>query len=339
MNDTGTIQATPSAPASTIGDAAASLASVDASSASPPETTATPDAGATAAIAPTGESTPDPGVVSTESDPTPTGPIPFEAHKRALENARAKATEQAKAEARKELDAQHAWSQKIPESARHERTADFVARLNTEPVGAIRDLVGEALRHPTFGPQVASELARHLSSMRGQRPPAEAPAPEPEADLQGPDGTLVYSASQLKKWQQWNQARERAELQKEIAPLKQMRDQVIQQAQERQAWDTSRSQLEAMRAKPHFKEHELAIKELMTANDTLSLTDAYTQILLEKVIPGLSATTESKVLADLQQKAVASTHNPASATTTTPRSVVGDARAALEQADALLGVR
>ena len=100
---------------------------------------------------------------------------------------------------------------------------------------------------------------------------------------------------------------------------------------------------------PEFEAHKADVSaviqadpklmELALSRETagLAMTHAWQQVYLTKVLPAKHSQTEAQVVASLQQRSVAATTNPATATSATPRSTLGDARAALEHATASLG--
>jgi hypothetical protein len=332
--DTITATATPSAP-STIGDAAASLAAVDQTAtestpvitsgdpaATVPEVTATPDA--------------DPSVTTEiPTDAKPAGPVPLSVHQKALENARTKAAQETEARLRTEMG----WAQDIP-AADGPRMAQMYQQFVADPAGYAMNLLQQLGNNPQYAPQIRSHAARVLGARQQQaaEPVAE---PEPTDDVEDPNTGLTFmSGAQRAKWAAWFQRQLKADVQKELQPLKQ-RDQAIQQeAQQRQMMDQTRSFLDRMReSDPFFKEHEPKVKAAMLeGKGNISFEAAYNRVLREVVIPSLQANAESNVVASLQQKAVASSRNPAAAASATPQNMVGDAVAALRYADQQLGV-
>jgi len=212
------------------------------------------------------------------------------------------------------------WAEKIkPEHA--SELAAFYERINQNPL-ALLDEVEELARNPQTAPMVKSWAARTLgtriaAAAQAQATPAPAD-PEPQPDtwevLEHQDGTKerrpAYSTAQLQAWQTWRERQLESKWQQQIAPLQQSAQQLQRERTlltlKSHATEAGRAELDAMRQKPHFKEHEAAIKAAMLADARLSLKDAYLQVITEQVIPKLTQST----VASLQQKVGASSANP-----------------------------
>jgi hypothetical protein len=259
------------------------------------------------------------------------GPIPLERHKAILESTRKKAADEALATWRQS----HGWAEQIPQQQFQDLMA--FAQRASQPQEFIRDYVGALLRDPVHAPQVRSELARFLGTR-----PAAAPAQhaEPQADVPlvdaagTPTGQYTYSAKAMAEWRAWNNAQLKAEMAQDIAPLQkayqesQHREKVAEMTQ--QATAQADSFLKTMRAKPHFTDHEAAIKakaaELLTAADGQQMQmpaheavmQAYIDVLTGSILPGAQQTATQAAIDTLKQKAVAST-TTAAASAPAPR--------------------
>lgn len=176
------------------------------------------------------ESAPDPAPTETPAQegqvpttqepqaPTPDGvskegPIPFQVHTTALKNAREKAAQEA------EQRLMQQWQAEIEPVKTYLPIANTIAQdVQNGSVEGIARLITEYANHPQLGPQLRSMFGRML----GQRPQQQSTQPtvdaEPEADLQTAEGEPVYSAKQLKAWQQWNQRQQDAQLSERFAP-------------------------------------------------------------------------------------------------------------------------
>ena len=75
--------------------------------------------------------------------------------------------------------------------------------------------------------------------------------------------------------------------------------------------------LETLETKPYFTEHKAEISVLMDANPEWSVSDAYNEILITKVLPNASQMERAAVLADINHKAGAGMLNPQQTTTAT----------------------
>jgi hypothetical protein len=157
---------------------------------------------------------------------------------------------------------------------------------------------------------------------------SEEPQPDvPIVDGQGqPTGQATYSAKQLKAWQEWNWTQREQALNDRFSPLEKL-SQRIEQAEQQaqiteQAATQSRAVLEDLRQQPHFKEHEAAIKQALLEHEDWgdNVYRAYTHVLTTQVLPTLTKTEQSKVLASLQTQAQGGTVNPGqTAPTQTPK--------------------
>jgi len=106
---------------------------------------------------------------------------------------------------------------------------------------------------------------------------------------------------------------------KEVAPLKQ--EQATQKAEREAHATTARinhtadAMMDRAKAWHGFTEHATAVADVWDARPDWSLQDAYLHVLHTTILPGLSKTERTKVLADLNQKPAATTVNPSSSTT------------------------
>jgi hypothetical protein len=174
--------------------------------------------------------------------------------------------------------------------------------------------------HSQFGPQILAKAARMLQARRGQQPQTPAVAEEPQPDVLTDTGVPVYSAPQLKKWQEWNGVQREAALSQRLQPLEQLHQQIQRQAHETQIQETAHREtgavLKELRQQPHFKEHEAAIKQALAEHDDWgdNVYRAYVHVLQTVVFPTLSQTEQAKVLADLKTKAASGTVTPSGQT-------------------------
>jgi hypothetical protein len=333
---------TSAAPVTTLGDARAALALADSSSAAPATTTEAPSS-STAAATVQPEAT-DPAQESGQTKAK--GEPPAWRWQDLLENARKTSAEEAAARVRQEVEQQYAGLSDFAQLGPTERAglALWHRALNGDPA-ARAEVASRAQANP--------QLAQALQGLIAQ-PQAPAANAEPEPDLQAPDGTLVFSAPQLKKWQQWNHQQITSQFQKELQPLQAVA-QSFQQGQAASAYTTTVASVIASMtaADPVFAEHKADVSKALTADPrlmTLALGDeqtkadpamaleiAWNRVYRSKVLPATQKQSEAQVLTTLQQRAVAATTNPATATSATPRSTLGDARASLEHASAQLG--
>lgn len=271
--------------------------------------------------------TPDPGVSTPATTPPPEattqapqtatppaetapsteakGPIPFERHESILKNARAKT----EAEVTERFQQQYA------------PLVELGNRIEAAPVETIVTLTNGLLQHPVHGPAMVSALARALASRRGQAQPTEtATEQEPQADLQTADGTRVYSADQLAKWQTWNHNRLMQEVDQRLQPLQAREQQQIatERATQRQTEAQTRAKqaLEPYLAQPEFVEHRAEIakrqQELVAqgVDPFQAVGLAYTQVLRDVVLPARTAKSQESLVREAVKKATGSTSTP-----------------------------
>jgi hypothetical protein len=93
------------------------------------------------------------------------GPIPFDVHHTALQNARTKAEADALAKWRQ----QYGWAEQMTAGDRDglQRWAQLADRMSSDPIGHITDLIQELQNHTVYGPQLRSQAGRLLAGARG----------------------------------------------------------------------------------------------------------------------------------------------------------------------------
>ena len=235
------------------------------------------------------------------------GPIPYERHESILKNAREKTTNEVTQRFQQQYGPHVALGEKL--------RADFP--------GTLTDLIQEGISHPDFGPQIVSALARTLSSRRGAQPPVD--NQEPQADLQTPDGTLVYSAPQLAKREAWLRQQLDASIDQRLQPLQQREQQRI--ASERQAteWKAANDRM-SKTLEPfkqllgaEFETHKPALLEKSQAfmaeghDARTALGLAAAHVLRDVVLPARTAQSQQQLVADAVRKATGSTSAPGTA--------------------------
>ncbi len=258
---------------------------------------------------------------SATSPSEPKGPIPFDVHKTALENARIKAAEQAK----QEFEQQFGWAKTVDRTA-VEDAMRLGQLYQSDRAGYIRQVLGEAVADPTLAPLVRSEAARVLGARAPQ--PVDLSPDIPVVDNNGQVVTHTFSADRVKAIVQ--HAVQEA-LQKEVAPLKQDfqtrqdRDAAIQAQRE---LDTQVQDIysEAIQMLPGFKEHEAEIAKVFDAmppfdpNDQRAADKALRKAWHQVVGSTLANRdqTRTQMLDELKTKAAAGTGsvNPAGAAVT-----------------------
>lgn len=285
------------------GDSAASAEpSVGTSAASSPDAaTPTPSSDASASDAQppaSAEATAAQGPPGLQAEP---GPVPYKRFQEVN-------TERTKF--KQDLE-RYAWAQGI-EPEHGQSIAQFVQALRSDPVGTLlTELQTIAQADPERAQAVRSFAARMLNQGRGQAAPAADLEPEP--DLQAGDGTLVYSAQQLKAWNEWNKRQLQADFAKQVQPLQQFAAQ--EQAQrmradiQAKATQWAQDTYAQWSQRPHFAEHRAEIGALMRDRQ-IGVGEAYAEILATKVLPTLSAQEQRKTVDAMTSKVAAGTTNP-----------------------------
>ena len=148
------------------------------------EPTAQPGAGTTV-----------PAVQAQQPPAKPAGPIPFDVHKTALENARKE---------RDEWDKQYGWARQIDQNE-FRQVQGLARRLSSEnaeeAVAAVSELIAEMTARPTHAAAVRSLIAKSLGGGR------QAPTmPEPDVDITDANGNVVGGTFSHKAMMQFGQA-------------------------------------------------------------------------------------------------------------------------------------
>lgn len=290
--------------------------SVAASSAAAPAETSTAQPPSADATVPPATETDLTAVNTTPSPDGKPGVPPEDRWPSILENARAKAAEDAKAAALAEWRQTYGWAETIKPEQLHEM-ATFYDRAGRDPVAHTVELLNELVANPQYSAQVRSHAARILGHRANGASPADADIePDiPVMDEQGNVVTRAYSAEAMRQFVQ-------RELQKAIHPLsddlKTRREQEahahrLREQTEYVTRETTRigSMLSGL---PKYAEHTEPIKARIAE---LAKTDAHStpgeiayRAYVDVVLPKLSAATQADVLDSLKQKAGAQMEKP-----------------------------
>ena len=238
---------------------------------------------------------------TTDTDPTVGQMIPY---------ARFREVNEERSSFKGKLD-KLAWAEQLPEHAGPVMT-EFYRNFASDPIGTlIREVESIAQADPNHAQAVRSAAARWLGAARGQQA-AQDVAPEP--DLQAQDGTLVYSAPQAQKLLEWRERQFQQRIAQQIQPLQQRaaeaEAQRIRAEIQSNADQWAQQTYAQWKQRPFFEDNKREIAALMQQHG-YGIADAYADVLTQKVLPKISATERSSVVAALQQKAVAGTTNPA----------------------------
>jgi hypothetical protein len=221
--------------------------------------------------------------------PTDAGPIPFDRHKAILENARRQEQERV----RREFEAKYGWAVKLdPDTVQQAIT--LARQLHEQPVEFLHRLYQELAAHPEYGRDLSGEIG---------------------PDYTDGQGAQFYSAERVRQLLEQREARLRAEIQRELEPLRAFAAQASQQAELARLVAESRAlaDQEITRARqswPFFREHEKQIAEVLAAmpdsrRDAIGAIGALYEAYLTVVGPQLSAQAREQVRHEMQEKASA----------------------------------
>jgi hypothetical protein len=291
-------------PAST--PAAADASSTAGSATTAPAASAEPSPATTTAV---------PGTPVSPTTPTPEskppGPIPFDVHKTALENARTKAAQEA--------ETKYGWAAAIPEQHR-DTVGTFYRLMEGDPTQAVEVLIGTIANDPQHAPKLRSLLGRLLGTRPQGQPSATGGFPEPDTEGVDDQGNRIplYSAASMPKIiaaiEQRLEAKYRP-LEEDFRTRQQREQDAAVDAEMRrnaETWATQRyAQISAW---PHYKANEAEIAKAMQADPALTEGDAYISV----VVPKLSQQERQSVVASMHDKVAASSVNPATPTSGAP---------------------
>jgi len=234
------------------------------------------------------------------------GPIPFEAHTKALENARTKAAAESLAAYR----AQHGWAETVPREH-----VDSFQTLMRDPVTFATDLIERLRRDPAYGPQLRSHAARTLASGR-------TPAPvdlSPDLQVTDANGTVVSESFSAKKVQALIQHAVSEAIGREVAPLKQdaaARKAETDKARAQQQAAQTQQQIAAKVDETFSEVEEILDGDKALYADVLTTMDQHPEwtahkaalaVRKAKIVPTLDSKAQARALDSLKQKAAGTT--------------------------------
>lgn len=331
---------------STLNDASAALAFADSSFADPAADAAPTDS------SPAPAST-EPAATEPAAEPVTAQATPEKKHEPFVPYERFNEVNESKKQLEgqlKELE----WAATLsPQDRQH--LLDIRQALATNPAEFIAQAWQRLENDPQHAAALKSQAARLLASR--QQPQATQPDPEPQPDaaIQLPDGSTVpvYTAEGQRARDAWLLKQQAATLEAQFTqkfqPLATTAEKLAQLERATQLQQQSQqwaAQVTAPLAKlPYFEEFKPELGKALaalpeTATDAEmqgAIYEAYTRLHTAK-LDTLTKQGQANAVAQLQQRAVSGTGNSAAATTATPPSTLGDARAALEAANRQLGV-
>lgn len=280
----------------------------------------------------TGTATTAPAAVQVEPRSTE-GPIPFQTHKTALENARLKAAEEAwkgyeslKGVPPEQVQELLHWWQRASQD-----TDGFLLQTmqeHSDPVAILEKLVQQVQSHPQHSQRLASLAAKQLAAQRGQV------EPQPDRQIQLEDGSIVtvFSPEQQAKRDAWFQQRTLQQLRQEFAPITKTVEQFQKQqeaaAKDQQITQFTTTTLRDVQTWPGMDSPEnralvaQALDKMPVNGDdprdvSLALNAAWRSVIL----PQLGKAERSKVLQTIHQTAAANSINPAQTGTQAPKAM------------------
>lgn len=245
--------------------------------------------------------------------PSTQGPIPFAAHKTALDNARLKATQ----DAQTTFDRDFGWAKSVPRESL-ERFSSIAQRMSSDPIGFLGDFVKELESHPVHAASLRSQAGRLLAGGRTQ-PQAEMPTPDVQiVDAQGNVTGTTYSADQLAKRDAWTRSQLLAEVNKELQPIKEEREKKVAQAKATESIQRAEKAADQRMSRADQildgnKDLYQHVANLMASDPSLEVEDAALQVRKAHILPALQGKAQTALLESLKTKANAQGVNPASA--------------------------
>jgi len=315
--------ATPTPSAPTMTPAAAPATSAPSSSVAPSERPTFAEAFARDAAAEpsTPSDSTDPAAIAQTESTTPDGvttdpgPMPFQAHKTALENARVKERERVT----QEFEQQYGWA-KTADRAAIESAQQIGQMYANDRPGFIRQVMAEALADPNMAPMVRSEAARVLGQ-RAQAPTAPAVDLSPDIPVMDASGQVVAQTYSHERLQQVIAKAIEDFATRELSPIKQdyqSRQQAAETQRVQQELQTATQDIyaEALDVLPNFKEHEQEIAAVFATLPASMAPDKALRAAWKQVVGGKLANADqvrATQLTEMKTKAAASGVNPASA--------------------------
>jgi len=278
---------------------------------------------AVATVEPTaqpGAATTEPAVSATEQTATseparPAGPIPFDVHKTALENARVKATA--------EWEQQYGWAKELNRDE-VQTLVQFRQALAADPTGTLlRELAAISESQPEAKAQLQTWAAQQLNAARR---PAQ-PTAEPSLPvIQLEDGRTIDLNALREQIQRDTLAAAQAQFKPAMDAAQRLQQAEATVAAQREAHTFATGIMPELTALPQFKEHAAEIKAAL-ANTKLQtdhpaeVSAAVYRIYNRIVLPKLQTAERRTVLQDLTHKANAGSVNPAQTGTRAPKSI------------------
>lgn len=314
-------------------DLGAEISAAMSGSTSTAEPSSNPASTDATSAAPTGTATTAPAQATSAGTPAPTdtttkqGPIPFDVHATALENARKKATA--------EWERDYGWAKQVKREE-FQQAVEFARRVSTDPIAHVTDLIAELQAHPQHSQTLKSLAAKALSAGRSG---TTSTMPAADVAITDANGTVVgytYSDKGMAARDAFIVQQVLAKVDEKYAPVVKTHETLA--AKQQKELDEAEGQKFAgnligeLKTYPHFDTHKEAIGAEVVRiigqyppNDPRVNEPAFLEAVTLRayntvVLPKLNTSARSSVLADLTTKSQANTVSPNSHSTAAPKS-------------------
>ncbi len=263
-----------------------------------------------AAATPTETATTTQAAPGDKSAVAPQGPIPFEVHKKALDNARTKASTEAVAQYREKFG----WAEKL-QPQQVQAMGKVAHELATDPIAHVLKVIAEIEAHPTFGPA--------WKARNGTAQPAAAAEPslDPDVEIRDDQGKVVGKTFSADRWQAALKKAVDEALGREVQPLKTEFQQRQAAAEQQRKADLEKQQTEAAHKSADSILAEIEqilegdkslfdeVDKTMAQNPGMSAHAAALKVRAEKVVPKLKGAATQEAMTEFQRKANGNTAN------------------------------
>lgn len=234
-----------------------------------------------------------------------------------------------------ETRSKYGWVDGVEPSELQAFRREQAIAASMSPADYVLNLWTRVQNDPTHGPQLRSQAARILGQ-RAQEAPEDV-MPEPDIPTDASNGRpMVYSAARMKELLEWQRRQFQAETRQALEPFQQQartqaeREQLAAMKAESDAF-ASRT-LDRITKLPGFKEHAQTIRDRYAAlgvtdpngnwrpdpSDPRTEGEKLRDLYAEIVLPTLTTAARQDVVADLRNKATASTVSPGAPSASRP---------------------
>lgn len=235
----------------------------------------------------------------------PQGPIPFDVHQKALENARTKASTEALAKHRETFG----WAEKIPQQ-QLQQWGTLANRITTDPIGYAADLIREIEQHPQLGP---AWKARQGAQPVGRTDTTQ--SLDPDVEIRDDQGRVVGKTFSADRVTAIVQKAVSEAIGQEVQPLKAERDarQAEANRQQMETLKTQQTELVTKQADAILSDIEQIldgdkslfddVDKMMSQHPEMTPHAAALAVRKEKVVPKLKGAATQEAITEMQRKA------------------------------------